>query len=117
MYKRGDIVLVDNPQTEAHGHVMCGIHPAVIIQNNTGNEYSDNVIVAYLSSKLKKMNQPTHVILQWYEGLNKTSMLQAEQIATISKTDIISKLDRLRDEDISRVDRAVANSLALGEVV
>lgn len=116
MYQRGDIVLVDNPYVESHGHIMCGNHPAVVIQNNTGNEHSDNLIVAYLSSKLKKLNQPTHVILQWYSGLRKTSVVQTEQIATVSKEDVICTMDHLRPEDMARVDKAVAVSLALVEV-
>lgn len=116
MYQRGDIVLVDNPYTEAHGHVIYGNHPAVVIQNNAGNEHSDNLIVVYLSSKLKKLHLPTHVVLQWYEGLRKTSVVQAEQIATVSKADVISLMDHLRPEDMARVDKAVAISLALGEV-
>ena len=116
MYKRGDIVLVDNPYTESHGHIMCGNHPAVVIQNDAGNKHSDNLIVVYLSSKLKKLNLPTHVILQWYEGLKKTSVVQAEQIATVSKSDVISIMDHLRPEDMARVDKAVAVSLAIEEV-
>ena len=40
-------------------------------------------------------------------------MVQAEQIATISKNDVISVIDHLTDEDMKRVDKALAASLGL----
>ena len=48
-FKRGDIVFVDNPIKKLHGHVVCGNHPAVVIQNQAGNDHSGNLIVAYLT--------------------------------------------------------------------
>lgn len=47
--KRGDIVFVENPNKKPHGHVVCGNHPAVVIQNNKGNEHSTNIIVAFIT--------------------------------------------------------------------
>ena len=78
-FKRGDIVFVDNPIKKPHGHVVCGNHPAVVIQNQAGNDHSGNLIVAYLTSQLKKLELPTHIVLQHYSGLRKVSVLQAEQ--------------------------------------
>ena len=115
-YKRGTIVFVENPQKAPHGSVVCGNRPAVIIQNDTGNEHSNTLIVVYLSSQMKRLDMPTHVVLQWYPGLKKTSVVQAEQIATISKADVIGVVDHLRKEDLVRVDKAIMASLALGEV-
>lgn len=115
-FKRGDIVFVDNPLKEQHGHVAYGNHPAVIIQNNMGNTYSSNLIVAFLTSKLKRTEMTTHVVLQWYPGLRKTSMIQAEQLATIDKGDVLSYAGHLRDEDMYRLDQALMASLAIGEV-
>lgn len=114
--RKGDIVFVDNPFQSPHGAVICGSRPAVVIQNNKGNEYSNNIIVAYLTSQLKRIEMTTHVILQWYPGLKKTSMVQAEQIATISKSDVTCVIDHLRPEDQVRVDQAIKASLALEEV-
>ena len=110
---RGDIIFVENPLQEWHGHVICGNHPAVVIQNDIGNEHSDNLIVAYISSPLKRLEMKTHCVLQWYPGLKKVSVVQAEQIATISKDDVISVIDHLTDEDMKRVDKALAASLGL----
>ena len=107
-FKRGDIVFVDNPIKKPHGHVVCGNHPAVVIQNQAGN-----LIVAYLTSQLKKLELPTHIVLQHYSGLRKVSVLQAEQLATIDKGDVISVTDHLTDADMARVDQALLASLGL----
>lgn len=111
--RRGDIIFVRNPFQVPHGHINAGNRPAVVIQNNVGNECSENLIVAYMTSKIKKLHMPTHVLLQWYGGLSMTSMVQTEQLATISAEDVIGVIDHLRDEDTARVNRALAASLAL----
>ncbi len=112
VFERGDIVYVENPLQEPHGHVSCGNHPAVVIQNNVGNAHSANLIVAYLTSQIKRLELPTHVVLQHYDRL-KPSMLLAEQIATIDKTDVTEYIGHLRPEDMVRVDKALISSLGL----
>lgn len=111
--KRGDIVFVENPYQKPHGHVIYGNHPAVVIQNNMGNEHSSNIIVAYISSSLKRLEMPTHIVIQHYTGLRKVSVVQAEQLATLDKGDVISVIDQLTDADMARVDTALKASLGL----
>lgn len=108
--KRGTVVFVKNENSS--GHVMSGNHPAVIIQNDIGNKYSPTVIVCYLTSQLKRLDMKTHVLLQHYDNL-KTSVVQAEQIVTINKSDILSVATKLRPEDMTRVDNAVRVSIGL----
>ena len=43
-------------------------------------------------------------------------MVQTEQLATISAEDVMEIIDHLRDEDTERVNRALAASLALGDM-
>lgn len=113
---RGSIIFVENPLQENHGNVCVRNHPAVVIQNNLGNEHSSNLIIAYVTSQLKRMEMKTHVVLQWYSGLKKVSMVQTEQIATISRdTDVLAVVDHLTEEDMKRVDKALLASLGLEE--
>ena len=107
---RGTVVFVKNNQN--NGHVLQGNHPAVIIQNDIGNKYSPTVIVCYLSSQLKRLELKTHVLLQHYDNM-KVSVAQAEQLATIDKSDIMSVVTKLRPEDLIRIDTAVRVSLGL----
>ena len=107
---RGTVVFVRNET--ANGHVVSGTHPAVVIQNDIGNKYSPTVIVAFLTSQLKRLDMKTHVVLQHYDNL-RVSVVQAEQMATIDKRDILSVVTKLRPEDMARVDAAVRVSLGV----
>ena len=93
-------------------HVVRGNHPAVIIQNQMGNDHSPTLIVAYLTSQLKRVEMTTHVLLTWYEEL-KPSMIQAEQLATIDKRAVLGYITHLRTEDMVRLDRALMASLGM----
>lgn len=84
----------------------------MVIQNDIGNKYSPTVIVCFLSSKLKRLDMKTRVIIQNYDNL-RTSVVQAEQIATIDKRDVLSVVTTLRPEDMVRVNAAVRVSLGL----
>lgn len=114
--KRGDIVFIENPNKQSRGHVIYGDHPAVVIQNNKGNGYSTNIIVAFITSSMKRLEMPTHIVLQHYEGLRKVSVVHTEQIATIDKGDVISVIDHLTEADMARVDQALKVSLDLTTV-
>ena len=83
------------------------------LQNDMGNEHSCNVIVAYITSSLKRLEMPTHIVIQHYEGLRKVSVVQTEQIVTLDKGDIVSVIDHLTDADMARVDMALKVSLGL----
>ena len=52
---------------------QAGVRPVLVIQNDKGNQYSPTVIVAAISSKIKRMDMLTHVILDPTEqnGLKK----------------------------------------------
>ncbi len=67
----------------------------------------------YLTSQLKRLEMPTHVVLRWYPGLKKTSVVQTEQLATISKGDVLFVIDYLTEADMARVDVTLVTSLGL----
>ena len=71
------------------------------------------VIVAFITSSMKRLEMPTHIVIQHYDGLRKVSVVQAEQLATIDKGDVISVIDHLSDADMARVDQALKVSLEL----
>lgn len=83
IYRRGDIYLANlNP---FKGSEQGGTRPVLVLQNDDGNFYCSTLIVAPLSSKLKKLDLPTHVLLQRGRGLRLTSIVELEQIRTIDK--------------------------------
>ncbi len=104
--KRGDIFLADlNPVI---GSEQGGIRPVVIIQNNVGNQYSDTVIVASISSKSK--NMPTHVkvktSLLFYE-----SYIYMEQIRTIDKKRLLKYICHIKY--VEKINQALKTSVGL----
>lgn len=98
------------------GSVQSGIRPCVVIQNDKGNEYSPTIIVAPLTSSVKKMHMPTHVIMPATEGLFCNSMVVCEQIVTVSREQIRNFVCRISDDSMAKIDRAVGISIGLIEL-
>jgi mRNA interferase MazF len=117
IFQRGDIILVSLPFIS--DPAQSKIRPAVIIQNNTGNRYSPNLIIASISSQLPSREYPTNVILRVGSsetegsGLDRDSVIQTEIILTIPKANIVRKLGKISEKGMGRVNQAVKVSLAL----
>ena len=107
--RRGDIYYADLPQTE-EGSVQSGTRPILITQCNRLNRTSTTVIVAIITSKLKRPDDETHVVLPMIKGLPKQSMVEAEQRKTISKTQLLEYRGTLDDETMKKVTRALRAS-------
>lgn len=92
--KWGDVVFVDFSDNSRDSE-QSGIRPAIIIQNDKGNEHAPTTIVASITSQEKRYI-PTHVTVKPYQsGLNKVSTIMFEQIRTIDKSRIISKVGHI----------------------
>lgn len=108
--KRGDIYRADlNPVI---GSEQGGVRPVVIIQNNMGNLHSPTVIVAAVTTRMKKSALPVHVCITAEEsGLARDSVVLTEQVRTLEKTRLTRYLGTLTDEAMRRIDRALGMSL------
>ena len=108
--KWGDIVFVNFGENE--GSEQGGIRPAIIIQNDKGNEHAPTTIVASITSQEKRY-LPTHVIVMPYQsGLNKVSTILMEQIRTIDKSRIISKVGHIETDWIKeKIKKSLTISL------
>lgn len=92
---------------EGTGSEQTGWRPALVFQNNVGNIYSPNVIVLPLTSKLKKSNQPTHVVVPSDgTGLARDSMVLCENPISVSKDRLGKYLTTLPDEYMSKIAEA-----------
>ena len=114
MIMRGELYSADlNPVV---GSEQGGLRPVLIVQNNTGNRYSPTVIVLAVTSQIQKARLPTHVqIPAEGHGLERDSVILAEQIRTLDKRRLREKIGSLRPEYMDRVARALFISLALTE--
>ena len=108
--QRGDVWLVNwNP---ARGSEQAGKRPALIIQNDVGNEYASTTIVAALSTTIR--SYPMNVLLEPPEGgLTKPSIVKTSQILNVSKERLEKKLGAITPEKMQEVDQALRLSLAL----
>lgn len=112
-YRRGDIYLVD--LDPAVGSEQGGVRPVLVIQNNIGNHYSPTLIVAVFTSQMKKLSQPTHMLVEKHPALEVPSVLMFEQIDTIDKKRILGYLGHLNPGDMRIADRYIKSSLALND--
>lgn len=105
--KLGDIYLVNFSGT---GSEQRGYRPGVVFQNNTGNQYSPNIIVLPLTSCVKKLSQPTHVFIPKSAGVARDSVVLCENPERMSKERLGRYLGSLPKEYIGKI--AVANLLS-----
>lgn len=94
------------------GSEQGGIRPVLIVQNDMGNRHSPTVIVAAITSRMKKPGMPTHVPLSAAEcGLKQDSVVLMEQVRTLEKTRLTKYLGAVPPATMRRVDEALRLSL------
>ena len=108
--KRGEVWLVNwNP---GRGSEQTGIRPALIIQNDIGNEKAPTTIIAAISSSKKLY--PMNVLIEPPEGgLDRPSIVKTSQILTVSKQRLEKQLGNPSDTKMKEVDHALKLSLSI----
>ena len=110
-YKRGEIYYVDFGNQP--GAAICGMHPAMIVQNDLGNRHSPTIIVAAISTGIANLRQVTHIELCGRFGLHKESVLLLEQLLTVDKSMIYQRLGKASPDLLRTADYALVASLGL----
>jgi mRNA interferase MazF len=110
-YHRGELYIADlNPY---FGSEQGGVRPVLVVQNDDGNYHCPTLIIAPLTTKLKKLNQPTHYFIKEAQGLYAPSVVELEQIATIDKRRVKRYLGKISKEQMESIDEAIKCSLGL----
>ena len=110
--KRGDIFYAD--LRPVIGSEQGGIRPVLIIQNDVGNRHSPTVICAAITSKMNKAKLPTNIELSAQDyDMDKDSVILLEQLRTIDKKRLKTKVCHLEGEIMQKVNRALMISLEL----
>jgi len=99
--RRGDLYYYDFGDNA--GSVQSGRRPVLILQGDEFNEKAPTVIVAAITSAIKKRYLPSHVYLGDEFGLEKPSMLMLEQMRTINKLELEDYIGYVDDEQIWKV--------------
>jgi mRNA interferase MazF len=97
------------------GSEQGGLRPVLILQNDIGNKFSPTVLATVLTKQQKK-KLPTHVFLDKRKyHLSEDSWALLEQIRTLDKWRIQSKISCLDDKKLQEVETALKISLGIKE--
>jgi mRNA interferase MazF len=114
LIKRGEVYLARFDPAE--GSEIQKTRPAVVIQNNLGNQASPTTILAPISVRSGKSLYLFEVAVDPPDGgLVKHSSVLLNQIRTMDKKRLGKRLGVLKPETITKVDQALAISLGLVE--
>ncbi len=95
------------------GSEQRGIRPALVIQNNVGNQHAATTIVATITSTIKIY--PVTVLLKKGEGsLSHASMVNLAQILTLDKSRLQRRVGVLPPKVMEKVNAAIKISLDVG---
>ena len=109
--KRGDLFLYDFGNNE--GSIQCGLRPVLVLQSDRFSR-SPTVIIAAITSVIKKQYLPSHVILESRFGLQHDSMVMLEQIRTVNKSDLGDYIGFIDDEAVWRkINKAIKKTFGL----
>lgn len=104
----GDIYLMS---FSGVGSEQKGVRPGIIFQNDIGNDRSPNVIALPLTTRIKNLTQPTHVLLPAEKyNLLADSLVLCENPQRMSKSRLLKYLGALEEEDIKSI--AIGNILS-----
>ena len=114
--RRGEIYLAAFDPTV--GREIKKTRPALIIQNDIGNRYSDLTIVAAITSKISPVLYPVEVIVKpsSANGLQVLSAILLDQVRTVDRQRLIKRLGVLDPSIMRTVDEAIQISLGLLEI-
>ena len=110
--RKGDIYFAD--LSPVVGSEQGGVRPVLVVQNDVGNRFSPTIIVAAVTSQLKKAKLPTHVPIHADgSGLDRDSVVLLEQLRTIDKKRLREQIGTVNHEVIGTVDDALSVSLGI----
>lgn len=113
--KRGSVYLVRFDPTE--GSEIKKTRPALIIQNDIGNRFSNITIVAAITSKYQLPLHRTNVLLKSPEGgLAADSVVRLDQIRSVDKRRLLKRIGAVKPTTLTKVDRAMRISLGLADL-
>lgn len=110
--KRGDLFFYDFGKRE--GSIQCGERPVLVLQADDYNRNAPTVVVASITSVMKKRYLPSHIALGEAFGLKKPSMVLLEQMQTINKAELTEYIGSIDDEVLLRqINSALKKTLGL----
>lgn|SRR5574344_121185 len=118
-YQKGDMIVVDLGY-DSIGNEKNGRRPCVVLSNSVMGHKSNNVIIAPMTNADNKKDSsnhinllPTHVFMssKYYRSLDTDSVLQLEDIRSISKQRIVKYIGYVSVKTQSDINNKLYNML------
>ena len=118
-YQKGDMVVVDLGY-DSIGNEKNGRRPCVVLSNSVIGHRSNNIIIAPMTNASNKKDSsnhinllPTHVFMssKYYRSLDTDSVLQLEDIRSISKQRIVKYIGYVSVKTQSDINNKLYNML------
>lgn len=113
-YARGMVYWVNLPN--AYGDsVQTGRRPCIIVSNNVGNIFSENLTIVPCTTNLEKSDsQPTHYKTKLYATTE--SVVLCENINTVNKKLVEGFIGLLDETEMEAIDKCIAIAIGLQEI-
>ncbi len=114
--KRGDIVLAAFPHAAGTPPKR---RPVLVVQADYFNQRISNVLVASITSNLKRRGDPAHYFIDIatpdgkQTGLNQDSLVSCINLAVLPKTAIASKIGELSPTAMKSVEQCLKAALGI----
>ena len=116
-YRRGDVVMVDHPFSDARGSK---VRPMLIVQSDVRNQLLNHTVVAMLTTNLSFIGaDPTQVLVDVTtpdgagSGLSATSAVRCGNLFTLHEKFILRKIGALSPVLMQQIDAGLRTALEL----
>ncbi|MCH5296720.1 MAG: type II toxin-antitoxin system PemK/MazF family toxin [Ruminococcus sp.] len=97
---RGDIFLYDFGNST--GPIQNGFRPVLVLQADNFNSKSPTIIVAAITTAIRKSYLPSHLVIGERYGLAEPSMVMLEQLYPANKDDLKECIGHISDDNLNR---------------
>src|SRR5512132_3030705 len=114
--RRGDVVLVLYPFASGRG---ASRRPALIVQNDRDNRRLDNIIIAQITTNVRRVREPTQLLIErstlegQQAGLLHDSVVSCNNLATVHEDRINRVISHLPDPLMPSIDECLKTALGL----
>jgi mRNA interferase MazF len=109
--RRGDLYWVD--WGAGRGSEQLGVRPALVVQNDVGNQHSPTTIVAAVTAQARTTYPFQVAVTAEESGLPRDSVVLLNQLQTVDQGRLRDRAGRLNAARMAQVDRALRVSLGL----
>jgi mRNA interferase MazF len=111
--RRGELYWLD--WSPARGSEQSGRRPALIIGSDAANQNGRYPLTIVVAISTTQRNVLTHVTIEpdTENGLHSRSSIKCEQVMTVSKDRLLTRIGRLVAADLARVEVALKRALGL----